>query len=281
MFRKTRISSDVALRPDLHNAGERERAAPLGTGKVKHMLVSGQRGIGKREAATAESATKTDRTSRKHQLSVNLNAAATGELVRMAAKGDDRAWAELINRFGPMVLRVARSTGLNASDAADACQATWIQLMRRADQVREPERIGGWLATTARRQSQRIAMTACSQMLSPDPIASVSPIATPIDEVDSVVLQDQYDPALERALDRLPTSYRKIMELLSLETTPTYQDVARAMGLPVGSIGPMRMRALQMLRRDPELQASALLRCVPGRETPMNTPAFSTFASPS
>ena len=77
-----------------------------------------------------------------------------GDLARKAAKGDEGAWRELVRQFGPMVFGVARRAGLNAADAADVQQATWLQLVRYGDQVRDPDRIGAWLATTARRQSR-------------------------------------------------------------------------------------------------------------------------------
>jgi RNA polymerase sigma factor (sigma-70 family) len=180
--------------------------------------------------------------------------ASSGDLVRLAAKGDERAWAQLMARFGPMVLRVASGTGLNAADAADVQQVTWMQLMRRADQVREPERIAAWLVTTARRQSQRIAMRSCRQQPSPDPLGDFSRDDAATSDVEAQVLKGDYEPELERALGRLPASYQRILQLLASDPTPSYEEVARTTGLALGSIGPMRMRALQQLRRDPELQ---------------------------
>ena len=191
-----------------------------------------------------------------------------GDLVLRAAKGDDRAWADLISRFGPMVGRVARRTGLNAADAADAEQATWLQLMRRADQVRDPDRIGAWLATTARRQSQRIAMRAGRQTPSPDPVGEAGPIEPTSLDVEAQVLHLRYESSTERALDRLPPAYRRVLELLISDRAPSYEEVARILGLPVGSIGPMRMRGLKMLRRDPDLQHHRARTRPPGRPGP-------------
>jgi RNA polymerase sigma factor (sigma-70 family) len=153
-----------------------------------------------------------------------------------------------------MLLAVARRTGLNAADAADVQQATWVQLMRRSDQVRDPDRIGAWLATTARRESQRVAMTAGRQAPSPDPLGECGRTWSRGPEVESEVLHQEFEPALERAMDRLPAAYQRVLKLLSSDTSPSYTEVARALGLPVGSIGPMRVRGLRLLRRDPELQ---------------------------
>ncbi len=177
-----------------------------------------------------------------------------GDLVRKASKGDEGAWAELLGRFGPMVLRVAQQTGLNAADAADVQQATWIQLLRGIDQIRDPERIGAWLATTARRQSQRIAMAGCRIAPSSDPLGDSSS-SNHANEVEAAVMRRYYGPALERALEQLPVSQREIITLLTSDEAPSYEHVAERMSLPVGSIGPMRIRGLKRLRHDPSLRA--------------------------
>jgi RNA polymerase sigma factor (sigma-70 family) len=183
-----------------------------------------------------------------------LEATPTGDLVRQAFKGDERAWAALVARFQPMLLCIAARSGLNAADAADIEQVTWIQLMRHADQVRDPDRIAGWLATTARRRSQRAAMVARREIPSTDQVADGSPATSTNDDVETLVLRDQYEPGLERALRGLPDSYRRVLELLSADITPSYEEVAQAMDLPVGSIGPMRMRALRQVRRGTRIQ---------------------------
>src|SRR5262249_54084873 len=151
-------------------------------------------------------------------------------------------------RFGAMVGRVAQRAGLSAADAADVQQATWVQLMRHADQVRDPERIGAWLATTARRQSQRVAMARSRQALYADPWGEYGWGQRAGEDVAAVVVRDHLEPVLDQALGRLPASYRRVLELLSSDASPSYEEVARALGLPVGSIGPMRLRALQLLR---------------------------------
>jgi DNA-directed RNA polymerase specialized sigma24 family protein len=91
------------------------------------------------------------------------------------------------------------------------------------------------------------------------------------DEVDAVALRDEYEPALERALDRLPVPYRQLLQLLNSDASPSYEETAKAMGLPLGSVGPMRLRALQMLRRDPGLRTHADVR------KPVSAPDGSSF----
>jgi RNA polymerase sigma factor (sigma-70 family) len=188
---------------------------------------------------------------------VDLGRESNGQVARRALKGDERAWTELVSRFGTTIRRVAQGTGLNIADAADAQQATWIRFMRHADQIRDLERIGPWLATTARRESLRIAKAAGRQALSANPVEEYGSSEGGPDDVEALVLRDHYNPELERALSRLHAPNRRVIELLTSDWLLSYGDIAKVMDLPVGSIGPMRLRGLQMLRRDADLQDHA------------------------
>ena len=72
--------------------------------------------------------------------------------------------------------------------------------------------------------------------------------------MEATVIRQQFDAPLQKALERLPESYRRLLQLLTSDSCPSYEEAARTLNLPVGSIGPMRQRGLQMLRRDPELK---------------------------
>ena len=75
---------------------------------------------------------------------------------RAASQGDHRAWDALVARYGGMVWAVARAHRLCDADAADASQATWLKLLEHIGDIKEPRALGGWLATTARRECLRI-----------------------------------------------------------------------------------------------------------------------------
>ena len=77
------------------------------------------------------------------------------ELVEAAARGDQRAWNEIVERFQRLVWATARAHRLSSADAADVAQTTWLRLVENLDRIREPEHLGAWLATTARRESIR------------------------------------------------------------------------------------------------------------------------------
>jgi RNA polymerase sigma factor (sigma-70 family) len=76
-------------------------------------------------------------------------------MVVAAADGDQTAWDALVDRFAPMVWGIARGHRLSAADAAEVFQTTWLRLLEHLDRMDEPERVGAWLAITARRESLR------------------------------------------------------------------------------------------------------------------------------
>ena len=78
------------------------------------------------------------------------------ELVRAAAEGDQQAWDALVDRFAGLVWAIARAHRLSPADAADVSQTTWLRLVEHLGRIRDPERVGAWLAATARHECLRV-----------------------------------------------------------------------------------------------------------------------------
>jgi RNA polymerase sigma factor (sigma-70 family) len=170
------------------------------------------------------------------------------ELVRYAAKKDWVAWHELVKRFGYLVLHAASMIGLNSSDAADAAQLTWFRLYEHLEEIREPEHLPAWLAVTARREALRIAYGLKRYVLCAEPDTDYG-IHHTCAVTDSYPIEGDYSPDIEAALCSLPPRYEQLLRVLMCEDCPRYTEVAEQLGIPIGSIGPMRMRALRLLRR--------------------------------
>jgi RNA polymerase sigma factor (sigma-70 family) len=171
-------------------------------------------------------------------------------LVRAALAGDGRAFAALVARFERTLRSIARSYRLNAWDADDVIQATWMQFLEHGSTLREPAAVSGWLVTTARRFCLRVLQTHVRELLSDDP-----PEAGYDHRLDADILAAEQRAALDASLDHLTDRQRNLMMLLLDEPELTYEEVGRRLGLPVGSIGPTRARSLSRLRRDSTLRA--------------------------
>jgi RNA polymerase sigma factor (sigma-70 family) len=168
-------------------------------------------------------------------------------LLDRACAADLAAWRELVVRFERLLLHTARGVGLNHSDAADVAQLTWLRLWQHGHQIRDPRCLPAWLTATARREAIRLAQGRRRYVLCADPTTEHGEGGRAAVH-DVYVTDTEYGPAIEHALSRLPGRYQRLIRLLMSEDCPSYTEVGRRLNLPIGSIGPMRMRALQMLR---------------------------------
>ena len=166
------------------------------------------------------------------------------QLLRSAGGGDERAWSEIVERYRGLVTAVVRSYRLQDADSHDAEQRTWLRLVEHRNAVRDPERLGGWLATTASRECLRILRESRAVVTDeldalPDPHCTVE---------DQVVDADTVS-RLWTIVAALPPRGRAIMMELFAEEPRPYAEVARATGIPIGSLGPSRARLIGRVRR--------------------------------
>jgi len=184
---------------------------------------------------------------------------ARGDLIAGATRGDWTSWKEIITRYERLVLYAARKMGLSSSDADDVAQLTWLRLWQHGEQIREPERLTAWLITTARREAIRVAARSSKYVLYDD--LSVGNGRTGMLAAFDVYPGDrEYEGGIAQAMDRLPARYQTLLRLLSSDLDLSYSEIAARMGLPIGSIGPMRMRAIRMLEKTPEFASGEFRR---------------------
>ncbi len=176
-------------------------------------------------------------------------------LVHAAASGDEKAWNELYRRYDGLVRATASGLGLNRADVADVSQTTWMRLLGHLGRLRDAERVGGWLATTARHEGLRLLQKAKREVTSTDDDEFD---VAPVDQqaVDAELLASEREAALRDALSDLPERCQSIVHYLIVEPA-SYAEVSAKLGIPVGSLGPTRARCLQSLRRKSQLWALA------------------------
>ncbi len=171
-------------------------------------------------------------------------------LVRAAAGGDQAAWDALVKRFSGLVWSIARSHRLGAADAADVSQTAWLRLVENLDRLRDPERVGAWLATTSRNECLRVIRRSGRQV----PTDIEAAIDLEADEtvappVDAGLLAGERDADLWAAFAMISERCQVLLRLLIADPTPTYDEIGEILGMAVGSIGPTRARCLEHLRR--------------------------------
>jgi RNA polymerase sigma factor (sigma-70 family) len=175
-----------------------------------------------------------------------------GALVRRALDGDPAALTSIVERFDPSLRTVVRYYGLSPCDADDVVQTTWLQFMEHGRSLREPAALKSWLATTARRQSLRVLQRRVREQPSDDP--ALGEDMRVVEPCEAVIAAERR-AALHSAVARLPVPSRRLMTLMIARPGMSYEQVGEALGIPVGSIGPTRLRCISRLGAMDEIRA--------------------------
>ena len=164
------------------------------------------------------------------------------DLVQAAAAGDSHGWDGLVERFGALVWSTARAWGLSLEEGADVAQTTWLRLAEQLGRLRDgPDRIGVWLASTARQESLRLVVTRVGDHADPgqeEPAAPPAATATPLEP----------EVMLWRVLRDLPEHCRRLLRVLSAVPPPDQEELAAALDLKVTDVPAARVACLEAFR---------------------------------
>ncbi len=166
-----------------------------------------------------------------------------GQLIeRFAETGDEISFEAILTRHGPMVLTVCRRILREEHDAADAFQATFLILVRKAGSIRNRETLGPWLHGVARRVAVRARQNARRR-------ATIALDNTLASAADHDVLETREASArLHDEIERLPAKYRDPIVLCHLQGW-THEEAAACLKWPVGTVRGRLSRARELLRR--------------------------------
>jgi RNA polymerase sigma factor (sigma-70 family) len=183
----------------------------------------------------------------------------SAELVGRIRNGDSSAWRELVDQYEPLVRRLARQYRLSGQDMEDVVQLTWLRCLEHIDQITHADRLRGWLATVCRRESIRLATKGRREIALGEQSVTrlVDNGQEELDPGAEMARRDTHD-RLSRAIRALPQKQQLVLTELLKEESRSYLDLSRRLGLPMGSIGPTRQRAIARLRQDPRLAELSL-----------------------
>lgn len=169
-------------------------------------------------------------------------------LVDRARQGDEGAWDDLVERFLPLVSALIARARLRGPDADDVNQTVWLRLVEHLNDIRDPRALPGWIATTTRNECLR-AFDRSRRTIAMDPqfTSRFDRSNEGHELVDDLLLLERQQ-ALRAALTELPDDRRELLRLLLVDPPLPYREISRLLGIPVGSIGPTRARALEQLR---------------------------------
>jgi RNA polymerase sigma factor (sigma-70 family) len=160
------------------------------------------------------------------------------------ADGDDATWQATVRRYERLLRSAARLVLRSDSDVDEAVQRTWVLLLRNAGRINDPRALPGWLATTARREALAILRAQQRTIPSEDVADHVAPDDR---DLGTGLMSLELRRELHRAVATLPETQRRIVWAL-LREPASYDALSQELGIPRGSLGQLRGRAVRALR---------------------------------
>jgi RNA polymerase sigma factor (sigma-70 family) len=162
------------------------------------------------------------------------------ELIGRCLDGDQAAWRELVQKYQRLVYSIARTACRQPEDVSDVFQQVWMELHQQLPVLRHIEALPAWLITVTKRKAHAVIRSK----------RGIEPLDEELPDLSENLTAIENEHAVERALDQMSERCRRLIDLLYFRVDePSYAEIARAMDMPVASVGPTRARCLEKLRK--------------------------------
>jgi len=169
-------------------------------------------------------------------------------LVQQCLRGSEEAWSALIDKYKNLIFSIPIKYRFSSDDATDIFQAVCVELLSELPKLRQPKALPKWIMQVTvhkcfhhKRQLQRMG-TPDSGDERPEP-------STPA-RAEGILRQTEEEQALRQGMSDLPPRCRQLIQMLFFEEPARpYQQLAAELGLSTGSIGFIRQRCLERLRK--------------------------------
>jgi RNA polymerase sigma factor (sigma-70 family) len=173
-------------------------------------------------------------------------ASRAGEVFSRYRSGQSDAMGDLVALLTPILWHTVRAQRLDNASVEDVLQTTWLALVKSADSIVDPRSVLQWLIVTARREAWRVSRG--QTRLTPSELADDDFVSSEDDSPESLTLRSAAERVLWSHVAALPDRCRELLRVIAFADRPDYAELARSLGMPMGSIGPTRGRCLAKLR---------------------------------
>jgi RNA polymerase sigma factor (sigma-70 family) len=168
-------------------------------------------------------------------------------LVGECLRGNETAWTSLIDKYKNLIFSIAVRRGFSRDDATDIFQEVAAQLLSELARIRKPQALAAWLI--------QVTSNKCTQWRTRqfrENVDGEAAVASPsnLESAESLLFEAEREQTLRYAMQRATPQCRELIQMLFFENPPLpYQDVATGLGIATGSVGFVRKKCLERLRR--------------------------------
>jgi RNA polymerase sigma factor (sigma-70 family) len=169
-------------------------------------------------------------------------------LVQGCLRGSEEAWSALVDKYKNLIFSIPIKYGFSQEDATDIFQAVCLELLSEMPKLRKPKALPKWIIQITahkcfhwKRQLQRVE--------SSEPDDEKLEQSEP-PRAEMILREVEEEQGLRQVISELPPRCRELVHMLFFEEPPRpYQEIAATLGIATGSIGFIRQRCLERLRK--------------------------------
>ena len=169
-------------------------------------------------------------------------------LVRECRKGNEEAWASLIDKYKNLIYSIPVKYGLSPDEGSDVFQAVCVELLAELPKLRKAAALPKWIMQVAAHQCFRDKRRRLRTDQLDDHHTSKAEGVPP--EIEQALREAEQEHHLRQAMAGLPPRCQELVRMLFFEEPAReYREIAQSLGIAVGSIGFIRQRCLHKLRQ--------------------------------
>jgi RNA polymerase sigma factor (sigma-70 family) len=169
-------------------------------------------------------------------------------LVRECLGGGEEAWCALISKYKNLIFSIPVKYGFSADESTDIFQAVCLELLSELPKLRKVKALPKWIMQiTAHKCFHRKQQERRTEVS--DPNDKQFEKSTPA-RAEEILREAEDEQGLRQAMSELTPRCRQLVHMLFYdEPARPYQEIAETLGIAVGSIGFIRQRCLERLRK--------------------------------
>lgn len=170
-------------------------------------------------------------------------------LIRQCLQGSDEAWGNLIDKYKNLIFSIPIKVGLSQDDAGEIFQIVCAELVKQLPNLRKPRALPQWLIKVATHESFRTA-NRNRRFVEVDGDVERDAELNRARRADEILRQAEREQLLRNAITALQPRCQQLISMLFFEEPVlSYEEIAQRLGLAEGSIGFIRGRCLERLRK--------------------------------
>jgi RNA polymerase sigma factor (sigma-70 family) len=171
-------------------------------------------------------------------------------LVDACMNGDAEAWSALVVKYKRLIFSIPIKLGLSREDASEVFQQVCVALISELAHLRDPKSLPAWLIKVTSGQCyQSLRLQARHMAISEEQRHCMTETET----AENLLRDGEKEQMVREAIEEVRPRCQELIRMLFFESPPlSYQETARRLNIATGSIGFIRMRCLEKLRKSLE-----------------------------